>query len=281
MSYLTYARSLIAGVYEEVGWTVDADNHLKKYVYKYQLVFLKTLLKLLLFKQSLFLCSRLRVSILTAACALGVPDCLQQASERFSTFLENPTTRPSPDLREIVYYYGMQQSTSQSSWDQLFQLFVAETDASEKLKLMYGLSGVRNSQYLFDFLAQASSDESIVRSQDYFTCVQYIAANPVGEPVVWEFYREQWPQLTTRFGLNNRNFGRLIAQITANFASSVKLEEVQHFFSKYPESGAGANSRLEAVETIKYNIEWLSRNEADITDWLSGTASPLTKKNQL
>jgi len=61
----------------------------------------------------------------------------------------------------------------------------------------------------------------------------------------------------------------------------VKLEEVQHFFSKYPESGAGANSRLEAVETIKYNIEWLSRNEADITDWLSGTASPLTKKNQL
>ncbi|XP_033165698.1 glutamyl aminopeptidase [Drosophila mauritiana] len=254
VSYLTYARSLIAGVYEEVGWTVDADNHLK---------------------------NRLRVSILTAACALGVPDCLQQASERFNTFLQTPTSRPSPDLREIVYYYGMQQSTSQSSWDQLFQLFVAETDASEKLKLMYGLSGVRNSQYLFDFLVQASRDESIVRSQDYFTCVQYIAANPVGEPVVWEFYREQWPQLTTRFGLNNRNFGRLIAQITANFASSVKLEEVQHFFSKYPESGAGANSRLEAVETIKYNIEWLSRNEADISSWLSGTASPLTKKNQL
>ncbi|EDW42337.1 glutamyl aminopeptidase [Drosophila sechellia] len=254
ISYLTYARSLIAGVYEEVGWTVDADNHLK---------------------------NRLRVSILTAACALGVPDCLQQASERFNTFLQTPTSRPSPDLREIVYYYGMQQSTSQSSWDQLFQLFVAETDASEKLKLMYGLSGVRNSQYLFDFLVQASRDESIVRSQDYFTCVQYIAANPVGEPVVWEFYREQWPQLTNRFGLNNRNFGRLIAQITANFASSVKLEEVQHFFSKYPESGAGANSRLEAVETIKYNIEWLSRNEADISNWLSGTASPLTKENQL
>ncbi|XP_026839621.1 glutamyl aminopeptidase [Drosophila erecta] len=254
VSYLTYARSLIAGVYGEVGWTVDANDHLR---------------------------NRLRVSILTAACALGVPDCLQQASERFNAFLQNPSSRPSPDLREIVYYYGMQQSTSQSSWEQLFQLFVAETDASEKVKLMYGLSGVRNSQYLFNFLVLASSDESIVRSQDYFTCVQYIAANPVGEPVVWEFYREQWPQLSARFGLNDRNFGRLIARITANFASSVKLEEVQHFFSKYPESGAGANSRLEAVETIKYNIEWLSRNEADITDWLSGTASPMTKKNQL
>jgi len=30
VTYLNYARSLIAGVYEEVGWTVDADNHLKK-----------------------------------------------------------------------------------------------------------------------------------------------------------------------------------------------------------------------------------------------------------
>nr|XP_036673722.1 glutamyl aminopeptidase-like [Drosophila suzukii] len=253
VTYLNYARSLIAGVYEEVGWTVDADNHLK---------------------------NRLRVSILTTACALGVPDCLEQAAQRFNAFLLNPTSRPSPDLREIVYYYGMQQSTSQSTWEQLFQLFVAETDASEKLKLMYGLTGVLNSQTLFNFLVLAG-DENIVRSQDYFTCVQYIAANPVGESVVWEFFREQWLQLIARFGLNNRNLGRLISQITANFASSVKLEEVQQFFVKYPESGAGANSRLEAVETIKYNIEWLARNHADITDWLSGTASALTKKTQL
>jgi len=222
----------------------------------------------------------LRVSILTTACALGVRDCLEQAAQRFNAFLLNPTSRPSPDLREIVYYYGMQQSTSQSTWEQLFQLFVAETDASEKLKLMYGLTGVLNSQTLFNFLVLAG-DENIVRSQDYFTCVQYIAANPVGESVVWEFFREQWLQLIARFGLNNRNLGRLISQITANFASSVKLEEVQQFFVKYPESGAGANSRLEAVETIKYNIEWLARNHADITDWLSGTASPLTKKNLL
>ncbi|XP_016980391.2 glutamyl aminopeptidase [Drosophila rhopaloa] len=253
VSYLSYARTLITGVYEEVGWTVDANNHLK---------------------------NRLRVSILSAACALGVPDCLEQAAQRFNAFLQNPTSRPAPDLREIVYYYGTKQSTSQSNWEQLFQLFVDEDDASEKLKLMYGLSGVQNSQLLFKFLALAGN-ESIVRSQDYFTCVQYIAANPVGEPVVWEFYREQWPQLSARFSLNDRNLGRLIAQITANFRSSIKLEEVQQFFEKYPESGAGANSRLVAVETIKYNIEWLARNRADISDWLSGTASPLTKKNQL
>lgn len=135
---------------------------------------------------------------------------------------------------------------------------------------MEGLAAAQDPQWLFEYLKRAEN-ESIVRSQDYFTCVQAIAANPVGEPVVWEYYREQWPQLTARFGLNNRSFGRLIAQITKNFASTIKLEEVQHFFEKYPDSGAGANSRLEAVETIKYNIEWLSSNRDDINNWLNGT----------
>jgi len=30
VSYLTYARTLLTNVYKEVGWTVDANNHLKK-----------------------------------------------------------------------------------------------------------------------------------------------------------------------------------------------------------------------------------------------------------
>lgn len=30
VSYLTYARQLLTNVYNEVGWTVDANNHLKK-----------------------------------------------------------------------------------------------------------------------------------------------------------------------------------------------------------------------------------------------------------
>ncbi|KAH8312022.1 hypothetical protein KR044_009052 [Drosophila immigrans] len=252
-SYLSYARSLLTKVYAEVGWTVDADNHLK---------------------------NRLRVSVLTAACSLGLPDCLSQAAQRFSTWVQNPTAanRPAPDLREVVYYYGMQETNSESNWEKLLEIFKAEADANEKLKLMQGLAGVQDAQLLYRLL-ELASDESIVRSQDYVTCLQNIAANPVGEPIVWEYYREQWPQLVERFGLNDRYMGRMIAVITERFASQVKLEEVQQFYSKYPESGAGASPRLQAIETIKYNINWLQENGADIANWLDGTASPLTVKN--
>lgn len=87
--------------------------------------------------------SRLRVSILTTACSLGVPDCLKEAGTRFTAFLANPDNKPDPDLREIVYYYGMQHAGKQTEWEQLWELFAAEQDASEKLKLMYGLAGVK------------------------------------------------------------------------------------------------------------------------------------------
>ncbi|KAH8358636.1 hypothetical protein KR093_001495, partial [Drosophila rubida] len=242
--YLSYAQSLLTKIYRDVGWTVDADNHLK---------------------------NRLRVSVLNAACDLGLPDCLNQAAQRFSTWLQNPTAanRPAPDLREVIYYYGMQQTSSESNWEKLLEIFKAETDPGEKETLMHSLTAVKIPNVLYRFLTMASN-ESIIRRQDYFECIQDIAANPVGESLVWNYFREQWPKLVERFELNDSALGTVIVYITAWFASQDKLNEVREFYRKYPESGAGASPRIEAIETIKYNIKWLKENRVSIANWLSG-----------
>ncbi|XP_017874509.1 PREDICTED: glutamyl aminopeptidase [Drosophila arizonae] len=255
VDYMSYARTLLTNVYNQVGWTVEQDNHLG---------------------------NRLRMSVLKLACALEFKDCLEQAEQRFTKWLNAPTAenRPAPDLREVVYYYGMKQASNEKNWEALLELFKTESDASEKSKLMFGLSAVQDAQLLYRFLDLAS-DETIVRSQDYFTAVENIANNPVGMPIVWDYYRENWPTLVARFGLNNRSFGRLIARITSKFASEQKLQEVESFFVKYPESGAGASSRQEAIETIKYNINWLKANRNDIASWLGGSPSPMTSKYPL
>lgn len=87
--------------------------------------------------------SRLRVSVITAACSLGLTDCLNEASKRFTAYLANPSTKPDPDLREIVYYYGMQHVGKQEEWEKMWDLFVLEQDASEKTKLMFGLAAIK------------------------------------------------------------------------------------------------------------------------------------------
>lgn len=113
-----------------------------------------------------------------------------------------------------------------------------------------------------------ATDVNNVRSQDYFTCLQYISANTVGEPIVWDYYRENWPELVERFGLNDRSLGRLISSITKNFATLIKLEEMEEFYTKYPETGAGTAARKQAIETVKYNILWLQRNKHQLDNWL-------------
>ena len=49
-----------------------------------------------------------------------------------------------------------------------------------------------------------AKNETIVRGQDYLTCLRYIAQNPIGLPIVWEFLRDEWPYLVERFSLNDR-----------------------------------------------------------------------------
>ena len=109
---------------------------------------------------------------------------------------------------------------------------------------------------------------SIVRSQDYFTLLIYMAWNPVGEPIVWDFVRNNWPKLVDRFTLNDRYMGKMIADITKKFSSDRRLQEMNEFFKEYPDAGAGANYRIIALETVKNNIHFISSNGDQISNWL-------------
>lgn len=79
-------------------------------------------------------------------------------------------------------------SASEDTWNKLFELFNNETDASEKLKLMSGLAAVRNPS-LLSKLIELAKDETYIRSQDYFTLLSYIAANPIGTAIIWDYVR--------------------------------------------------------------------------------------------
>lgn len=112
-------------------------------------------------------------------------------------------------------------------------------------------------------------NESYVRGQDYFSCLQYIAQNRIGQPLVWDYVRENWPRLVERFGINERYLGRMIPSITSRFASQTKLDEMEAFFAKYPEAGAGTAARKEALENVKNNKKWLDQNLNSVAEWLS------------
>jgi len=95
-----------------------------------------------------------------------------------------------------------------------------------------------------------------------------ISENPDGTLLVWDWVRNNWNLLVERYTLNDRYLGQLIPAITKSFATETKLQEMKAFFAKYPDAGAGANNRAKALETVSWNIKWLSEAPPKINEWL-------------
>ena len=63
-------------------------------------------------------------------------------------------------------------------------------------------------------LIDLARDICNVREQDYFTLLANISNNRIGEPIVWDFYRNEWNYLVDRFSLNDRLLGRVSVDVS-------------------------------------------------------------------
>ncbi|XP_066487780.1 glutamyl aminopeptidase isoform X2 [Tiliqua scincoides] len=210
------------------------------------------------------LASLLRVTVLEFACSMGDPEALINASNLFNDWLNG--TSLDVNLRLLVYRYGMQNSNDEQAWNYMFEKYLDTTLAQEKEKLLYGLASV-NSVTLLDRYLKSIYNTSLIKSQDVFTVLRYISYNSYGKTMAWDWVRLNWEYLVSRYTLNDRNLGRLVARITDTFNTDLQLWQLNNFFEKYPNAGAGAASREQALETLKSNIEWLNENKNEITEW--------------
>ncbi|XP_049821502.1 aminopeptidase A isoform X3 [Aethina tumida] len=240
-----YIRNVTDKAYGQLTWTEsDDDSHLKRLA---------------------------RVVILGLACAVDHEDCLKEVKSKFDEWIASPATVVlSQDLRGLIYRYGMK-TADEATWEKLFEVFKAETDSNEKLKLLYGLASI-NDTAILQKLLNLAADETYIRNQDYFTFLSYVSANKLGTSIVWDYVRNNWEKLVDRFGLSERNLGRAIPTVTQRFKTEDRLNEMKEFFAKYPDAGAGATARVQALETVSNNIKWVNRYKAVVEDWISNVS---------
>lgn len=223
---------------EQLGWT-DTGTHLQKLM---------------------------RTNLIALACGHADPDCLDNATALFRAWLDNGQVVP-PNLRLLVYRYGMESAGTDEDWNIMWEKYTTETVPQEKTKLLYGLSRTKKVWLLSRYL-EMTKNESLVRSQDFFAVLTYISVNPVGRGLVWNWVRQNWEYLVDRFTLYSRSLGRLVPRVIGTFNTDFQLEEVLDFIKKYPDAGAGARARDQALETVRSNISWMKRYQPIITEWL-------------
>ncbi|XP_045065055.1 glutamyl aminopeptidase-like isoform X2 [Coregonus clupeaformis] len=208
----------------------------------------------------------LRETVLGIACQMGDQEVLNEASVLFDQWISGNIS-VGVNLRLLVYRYGMRNSGTETKWNLMFERYKTETLAQEKDKLLYGLASVENITLLFNLL-EASKDESIVRTQDLFTVVQYVSLNRYGKTMAWDWVTLNWDYLVNRYTINDRSLGRLLTRISTTYNTELQLWQMEHFFKLNPNAGAGEMPRQQALETVKNNIEWVRRNKAEISSWL-------------
>ncbi|XP_072438679.1 glutamyl aminopeptidase [Chiloscyllium punctatum] len=207
----------------------------------------------------------LREDVLALACRMEDEEALANASKLFDTWLAGGHI--PPNLRLIVYRYGMQKSGNATSWEIMFKKYQETPLAQEKDKLLYGLASVED-VWLLDRFLKYIKNESLIKSQDVFTVLQYISYNKYGKTMAWDWTRLNWEYLVERYTITDRNLGRLVSRITSSFNTELRLWQMKYFFEKYPNAGAGETPRKQALETVQTNIDWLKNNKDEIKEWL-------------
>lgn len=209
----------------------------------------------------------LRETVLGIACQMGDPQALNQAAAIFDQWIDGSLPRVGVNLRLLVYRYGMQRAGNKAKWETMFQRYQDATLAQEKDKLLYGLASVEDVA-LLNRLLEASKNESIIRSQDLFTVVRYVAGNKYGKTMAWDWTTLNWDYLVNRYTITDRNLGRLLTSISRTYNTDLLLWKMEHFFAKTPDAGAGEMPRKQALETTRNNIEWMKQNREEIRMWL-------------
>ncbi|XP_047467541.1 glutamyl aminopeptidase [Mugil cephalus] len=208
----------------------------------------------------------LRETVLSIACQMGDQEALNESSRIFDQWIDKNHSVP-PNLRLLVYRYGMKNSGTEKKWTTMFERYKNTSLAQEKDKLLYGLASVENVN-LLNRLLEATKNESVFRSQDLFTVVRYVSYNTLGKSMAWDWTTHNWDYLVNRYTINDRNLGRLLNQISTTYNTDLQLWKMEHFFSLTPNAGAGEMPRKQALETVSNNIEWVRRNKDEIRKWL-------------
>jgi glutamyl aminopeptidase len=210
-----------------------------------------------------------RKNAIKLSCDCGNTECLQNTTRLFNAWIIDQNRFAVPlNLRREVYAFGMTASGgSEASWTTVWNRYTVATSGQEKDNLLYSLSRT-TSLTLIDRLLQYSMNESMIRSQDFFTTISYASSNRVTNNYVWNWVQINYEAIVNRFGLDNRSLGHMVPDIVSGYNTEAQLLEVEAFFAKYPDAGTGERFRQEALQSIRTNIDWLSRSRDEIITWL-------------
>ena len=188
---------------------------------------------------------------------------IQEAKKRFSLHISGKTILAA-DLRSPVYRAVLSVGDSET-FETMLKLYRESDLHEEKDRILNALGSVQDESLLAKVLEFSMSDE--VRAQDTVFGIISITSTYKGRLLAWKFLRENWDVLLDRY---HRGYllARLVKEVTENFSTDEKAEEIEQFFANRPKPGVERTVK-QCVESVKLNAAWLNRDKDSIKKFLT------------
>uniref|UniRef100_A0A3P9JI76 Aminopeptidase n=1 Tax=Oryzias latipes TaxID=8090 RepID=A0A3P9JI76_ORYLA len=202
-----------------------------------------------------------QMTVIKLACKLEVKDCSQLTLTWFREWMKNSTTNKiRPSLRDAIYCSAMA-AGGVEEWDFMWSIY-RKNDTSDPDNLIYALSCTRQ-PWLINRYLEYCLDPEKVSEKDVISAITYMAYNPVGQPLLWDFVRTNWEDLAEKVCWHEyQNFSCLFALQLLQFKEELKkqLSSVDGTFE-------------EALKTVEDNMKWIERYKKEVHGWLISETS--------
>ncbi|XP_022104276.1 aminopeptidase N-like isoform X2 [Acanthaster planci] len=205
--------------------------------------------------------------ITSTACQYGHEHCVSKATALFKEYVENPKQNTIPkNFRKVVYCNGIRFG-DKVEWDFAFDMLQASDDRWERSRWISALACSADHSRLKRYL-QSMLDTATYSRHDDALILMGVAQNPDGYEVAWEFVRNNWETVGKMFKRNNQLLRDVLEEITSNFNTNEKLQELLDF-GEGRDLGAMKVAYDSAVVTTKVNIRWMANKAAETEQWIA------------
>lgn len=188
-------------------------------------------------------------------------DIVKKAKYLFSKVSEGELIHP--DIRSAIYNI-VACNGDMREYKKFIELYKKENLHEEKNRLGYALGNFRD-QKILELVCNFSMSP-YVRIQDTIGIISQVGSNPYGRDVWWNFVRNNWDILVSRYGNTGHQLSRLVKAISGS-SEKKHLISFRNFFKN--NNAPGATRAIEQVkERLELNIAWLERDRKKIRKFL-------------
>jgi len=166
----------------------------------------------------------------------------------------------SANQRRIVTCAGVANG-GDDEWKFAYQRYLATQLANEKETLLNALSCSTDVKTLDKLLKLSLDSSSGIRRQDVRAVLSNVAANPLGQSMVFNFLLDNWDRMVTSFP-SLYVLGRIVDTVTLTLNTERDLANLMELSSGVKgDLGTASRSIQQAIERTRINLQWMKRHE--------------------